>query len=106
MRIVLSNSRGAAVVGSMLALQVIMLFISMGPLVQMSPFCSGTGIDPLASLFGGLHVLLLILLVIGASSFWFRRLRLPYLALLLIALCALPVQVWLVSRGQLHCDLP
>ena len=89
-----------------MALQLVMLCVSIGPLVEMSPFCSGTGADRLASIFGGVHALLLLLLVMGVCSIWFTRLRLPYLALVLIGLCALPVQVWLVSHGQLHCDLP
>jgi hypothetical protein len=90
----------------MLGLQLIILFFSLGPLVEISAFCSGTAGDRLASIFGGVHVLLLFLLVVGVCSFRFKRLRLPYAASLLIGLCALPVQAQLVSDGQLHCDIP
>lgn len=106
MRNVLLGSRGSAVVGAMLALQLVILFLSMGPLIRMSAFCAGPAANPIASIFGGVHMLLLILLVVGVCSFRFTRLRLPYVTLLLIALCALSVQAHLVSLGELHCDLP
>lgn len=106
MRNVLLGSRGAAVVGAMLAVQLVILFESMGPLISISAFCAGPAANPIASIFGAVHLLLLILLALGVCSFRFTSLRLPYAALLLVALCALPVQAHLVSSGQLQCDLP
>jgi hypothetical protein len=90
----------------MLGLQLVILFLSLGPLLEISAFCSGTAEDQLADIFGGVHLLLLFLLVVGVCSLRFRRLRLTYSALLVITLSALPVQALLVSHGQLHCDLP
>jgi hypothetical protein len=71
----LFGSRGAAAVGAMLGLQLVILCFSLGPLLEISAFCSGTAGDRLASIFGGVHVLLLFLLVVGVCSFRFTRLR-------------------------------
>lgn len=106
MNSLLSGSRGSAVVGAALVLQLVVLVVSMGPAVEVSPFCSGTGTDDLATIFGGVHLLLLALLLVGVCSLRFKRVRLSYVLVLLAALATLPVQAHLVSRGQLHCDVP
>ena len=100
------GTRGAVLVGTMLALQLIVLFFSLGPAIEVSAFCAGPAASPIAVIFSGLHLLFLALLVVGASSLRFAGLRLPYAALLLVALCALPIQARLVSSGQLQCDGP
>jgi len=59
-----------------------------------------------AGLFSVVHLLFLALLLMGALSVRFRWLRVPYAALLILGLAALPVQANLVSNGQLECDAP
>jgi hypothetical protein len=56
--------------------------------------------------FGVLHFAFLGLLGVGLVSLRFRKLRLPYVVLVIAALAMLPVQASLVSHGALGCDGP
>ena len=102
----LTGSRGLIVVAALLFTQLVVLFLSLGPLVSSSVFCTGPSASSIAGLFGVVHLLFSALLALGALSIRFEVLRLPYAVLLLIGLSALPVQAHLVSTGRLQCDLP
>jgi hypothetical protein len=97
---------GVIVVSTLLALQLLVLALSVGAFMQISPFCAGPRSSSLGRLFGDLHLLLAGLLVLGLLSLRFSPLRLPYATLLALALCTLPLQARLVSSGQLTCDVP
>lgn len=98
--------RGALLIVALLALQLLLLLASFGPLLEVSVFCAGPSSSTVAGLFGAVHLLFLGLLLLGALSFRFTSLRMPYAALLLLGLAALPMQASLVSNGQLKCDPP
>jgi len=97
---------GRLIVAALLALQLLLLWLSLGPLDRASVFCTGPRSSTLAGLFGGLHLLFLALAVLGVVSLRFARLRLLYAALLVLGVAALPIQAKLVSNGQLRCDAP
>jgi hypothetical protein len=98
--------RGLLLVAALLAVQLGVLVASFGPWLQVSIFCTGPRSSTLAGLFGAVHMLFAGLLLVGALSVRFPSLRLPYAALLVVGLTALPMQASLVSNGQLKCDLP
>ena len=97
---------GATFVGSFLLGQVVILWASVSGHEQFSVFCTGSASSSLSGLFGGLHLLFLVLLMLGLLSIKVVRLRGSYLALLTIALIMLPVQAHFVHRGVLSCDVP
>ena len=97
---------GAALVGLFLLVQLAGLSISVSGYEQVSLFCTGPAASKLGWLFGGLHLLFLALLMCGALSFVFPRLRLPYVVILCAALAVLPVQASLVHQRVLSCDAP
>lgn len=101
-----TGRRGPLLISGLLALQLLLLLASFGPLLQVSIFCAGPRSSTLAGVFGVVHLLLLGLLIVGALSLRFSSLRLPYAALLVLGLAALPMQASFVSNGQLKCDLP
>ena len=72
----------------------------------MSIFCTGPNESWVAVMFGVVHLTLLALLGLGLFAIRFWSLRLPYAALLLACLSALPIQAHLVATGNLHCDVP
>jgi len=72
----------------------------------MSILCTGPASSTLGALFGILHLLFLIALLCGALSLFVSWLRGPYVLFLLVALPALPAQVWLVENRTLTCDSP
>lgn len=98
--------RGPLLIAALLALQLLVLLASFGPLMQVSIFCTGPRSSTLAGLFGAIHLLFLGLLLVGALSLRFSSLRVPYVVLLVLGLGALPMQASLVSSGELKCDLP
>jgi hypothetical protein len=100
------RKHGPLVVATLLVIQVLLLWLSLGPLAQVSVFCTGPRSSTIAGLFGALHLLFLALLFLGLLSFRFAALRPLYAALLILALAALPVQAKLVSDGVLSCDGP
>lgn len=88
----------------LLAGQGVLAWLSMGPLAEISLFC--TGAKGRLEFFGFLHLLFAGLFVLGLVSLAWSRIRLVYAALIVVSLLALPVQARLVDRGQLHCDGP
>lgn len=98
--------RGLLLIAALLALQLLLLLASFGPLLKISIFCTGPLTNPLAEVFGVVHLIFLGLLLVGALSMRLPSLRVPYAALLVLSLAALPLQASLVSDGQLKCDLP
>jgi hypothetical protein len=100
------GKHGRLIVAALLALQLSLLWLSLGPLGQASVFCTGPNSSPLAGAFGGLHLLFLALAVLGLVSLRIARLRLLYAVLLVIGVAALPLQAKLVSEGLLTCDGP
>lgn len=97
---------GRLIVAVLLALQLSLLWLSLGPLDRVSVFCTGPRSSAIAGVFGGLHLLFLGLGVLGIVSLRFARLRLFYAVLLILGVTALPIQAKLVSDGQLRCDGP
>jgi hypothetical protein len=97
---------GLHLVVALLAIQALLLWLSLGPLAQISIFCTGPRSSTVAGLFGGLHLLFFALVVLGLLSLRFASLRLLYVLLLVMALATLPVQAKLVSSGELRCDSP
>ena len=97
---------GATLVGSFLLGQVVILWASVSGHEQFSVFCTGPASSSLSWLFGGLHLLFLVLLILGMLSLKVIKLREPYIALLALALVMLPVQARFVHRGALSCDVP
>lgn len=90
----------------LLALQLVLLYLSLGPLDRMSVFCTGHGANLFASAIGYVHLGFLVLFIVGLFALRFPALRLPYALLLILGLCALPLQAHLVSTGDLQCDAP
>ena len=89
-----------------LLVQLGVLWLSVTGYEHFSIFCTGPPSSNLSWLFGGLHVLLLAVLLLGVVSMKAVRLRAPYLALLTAALVILPVQASFVHRRVLSCDGP
>jgi hypothetical protein len=102
----IGGRRGLLFIAALLALQLLLLVASFGPLLQVSIFCTGPRSSTLAGVFGLVHLLFLGLLFMGTLSLRFSSLRVPYAALLILGLAALPLQANFVSNGQLKCDLP
>lgn len=97
---------GMAIVAVLLGLQLVLLYLSLGPLDTMSVFCAGPSANLYATIIGSVHLAFLVLFIVGLFALRFPALRLVYALLLAVGLCALPVQAHLVSTGELHCDAP
>jgi hypothetical protein len=97
---------GAALVAFFLLLQLGILWASVSGYEQISIFCTGPATSNLSWVFGARHLLFLALFVMGLLSIRATALRVPYLALLTVALIILPVQASLVHRHALSCDAP
>lgn len=97
---------GGALVAFFLLGQLGLLWASVSGFEQFSVFCTGPASSNLSWFFGGLHLLLLALLMLGLLSIKAVRLRAYYLALLAFALFMLPIQGSFVHRGVLSCDGP
>lgn len=95
---------GTALVAILLLIQVALFWLSLDALMQVSVFCTAPASSSWSLAFGIVHILLLALLLIGLLSMRFVRLRLAYIALVIPALLALPVQAAFVSNGSLWCD--
>ena len=91
-------------VGILLVAQVILFLISVSAFSAISVFCSvTTGSAP--QLFTIIHFIYLGLFLFGVASLFFWRMgRKIYIAAILVALVALPVQLWLLDSGYLRCD--
>jgi hypothetical protein len=90
----------------LLALQLVLLYLSLGPLDTISAFCAGPGANLPATIMGSVHLAFLALFIVGLLALRFTALRAAYTLLLVVGLCALPVQAHLVSIGELRCDAP
>lgn len=86
-----------------LAVQLVLLWISLSYDITLSVFCTGADSAWLRAL-GYVHALYLVLLVVGVATLRVARLRPWYLALLLLALPALPVQAHFVRTGAIYCS--
>jgi len=106
MKRMLFGRAGTGVVLALLVLQLIVFWVTLGPLDKMSVFCTGPNGSSMAMMFGVVHLALLVLLGLGAFAVRFHTLRLAYAVLLLVCLSALPIQGHLVSSGALQCDGP
>jgi hypothetical protein len=93
------------IVIGLLGSQLLLFWLSLDALFEIGVFCTWAGSMPLA-LFGYVHLLYALLFLLGAASIFQPVLRLPYVAAILIALTALPVQIWLVRHHYLQCDGP
>ncbi|HEY0629881.1 MAG TPA: hypothetical protein VGD23_11195 [Sphingomicrobium sp.] len=93
-------------VGILLIVQVVLFLVSVSSFMAISVFCSVTaGRAP--PLFTIIHFIYLALFLFGAASLFFWRLgRKIYIAAILVALIALPVQLWLLDSGYLRCNGP
>lgn len=91
-------------VGILLVAQVILFLVSISAFMSISVFCSVTsGGQP--ALFTFIHFAYLGLFLFGIVSLCFWRLgRKIYIVAIILALMALPVQLWLVDSGRLGCD--
>lgn len=91
-------------VGILLVVQVILFLVSVSSFMAISVFCSvTTGGSP--PLFTIIHFIYLGLFLFGVASLFFWRLgRKIYAAAIIIALLALPLQLWLLDSGYLRCD--
>jgi succinate-acetate transporter protein len=98
--------RGAGLVAFFLLVQLAVLAVSVSGYEQISIFCTGPATSKLSWLFGGLHLLFLALLVVGALSFVFVRFRAPYVGILCAALALLPVQASFIGQRLMSCDVP
>lgn len=105
-RRMLFGRAGVGIVLGLLALQLTVFWLSLGPLDQVSAFCAGPNGKLVATIFGVVHLALLVLLGLGVFAIRLPVLRLPYTILLFTCLSALPVQAHLVSTGALQCDAP
>ena len=92
-------------VGILLVVQVILFFISVSSFMAISVFCSVTtgGAPPLITI---VHFAYLGLFLFGIASLFWRPGRKIYIVAIMIALIALPVQLWLLDSGYLRCDGP
>lgn len=93
-------------VALLLVVQFILFWESLGPLFPISIFCTAERSQTLSLGFGLVHLMLAALFVLGLVSLRWPRARLTYVALILLCLCALPVQAVLVAKHQLWCDFP
>ena len=92
--------------GMLLVAQVILFLVSISSFMAISAFCSVTTGGSLP-LFTIIHFAYLALFIFGALSLFFWRLgRKIYIVAILVALMALPVQLWLLDNGYLRCDGP
>ena len=90
------RSRIAVIV--LLAVQVILFLVSVNAFMSISIFCSVTaGRAP--PFFTVIHFAYL-----GIASLFWRPCRRIYIAAIVVALLALPVQLWLLDSGHLTCD--
>ena len=91
-------------VGILLVVQVILFLVSVSAFMSISVFCSITsGGQP--ALFTYIHFTYLGLFLFGVASLFLWRLgRKIYIAAIIVALMALPLQLWLVDSGRLGCD--
>lgn len=105
-RWLLSGRTGAVSVAALLALQLVLLYLSLGPLDTISAFCAGPGANLSATIIGGVHLAFVALFIVGLLALRFTALQAAYTLLLVVGLCALPVQAHLVSIGELRCDAP
>lgn len=100
------GKHGRLIVAVLIALQLCLLWLSMGAFDRASVFCTGPSSSGIAAVFGALHLMFVALMVLGAVSLRFARFRLVYAVLLLQGITALPLQAKLVADGQLQCDAP
>jgi len=86
----------------LLAAQVILFLISVSSFMAISVFCSVTagGAPPF---FTVIHLAYLGLFLFGLVSLFWRPGRKIYIVAIVIALIALPVQLWLLDSGYLRC---
>ena len=93
-------------VGILLIAQVILFLVSVSSFMAISVFCSvTTGREP--PFFMIIHFIYLGLFLFGLASLFFWQLgRKIYIAAIVVALMALPVQLWLLDSGYLRCDGP
>jgi hypothetical protein len=92
--------------GILLIAQVILFLVSISSFMAISAFCSVTTGDSLP-FFTIIHFAYLGLFIFGVASLFFWRLgRKIYIAAIIVALMALPVQLWLLENGYLRCNGP
>lgn len=91
------------VVGILLVVQILLFVVSVSSFMAISVFCSVTtgGTPPF---FTAIHLAYLGLFLFGIFSLFWRAGRKIYIALIILALLALPVQLWLLENGHLRCD--
>ncbi len=90
---------------ALLVTQVLLFWLSLDAIMAISMFCTvTTGSSP--PIFGFIHLAYLVLFVFGVFSLFWRRARLAYLAAIMVALMALPMQAWLLKNDKLQCDGP
>jgi len=90
----------------MLALQALVLFVSLDAYHEISIFCTGPATGWVQWTFALLHLSFLGLFALGVASLAWRTARPAYLILIFLGLAALPIQAMLVHSQVLRCDLP
>ena len=87
---------------ALLVAQVVLFGLSLDAVMAISMFCTvTTGSSP--PIFGYMHLVYFILFLVGVTSLFWQRARVPYLVAISIALLALPVQAWMLENDKLEC---
>lgn len=102
----LRDRRGTNLITGLLITQMALLWLSLDSVHEISIACAGPASSDLGGLFFVLHLGFVGLFLIGVWSLSLPRLRSWYVALLVVAIAALPVQAMLVSRDVLTCSTP
>lgn len=92
-------------VGILLVVQVVLFLVSISSFMAISVFCSITTGDA-PPLFEVIHLAYLGLFLFGIASLFWVPGRKFYIAAIIVALLALPIQLWLLDSGYLRCDGP
>ena len=93
------------VVAILLVAQILLFLVSVSSFMAISVFCTTTtgGAPPFLA---AVHLAYLGLFLFGVASLFWRPGRKIYIGLIIVALMALPLQLWLLDSGYLRCDAP
>lgn len=99
------NYPSRIMVGILLVIQVVLFLVSVSSLAAISVFCSVTAGDA-PPLFTIIHFAYFGLFLFGIASLFWPPGRKIYLVAIIVALMALPLQLWLLDTGHLRCQGP
>jgi hypothetical protein len=89
----------------LLVVQMALFWLSLDAFMDISIFCTATN-NFWLKFFGLIHFAYVILFVVGVASLSFKRARIPYIVLTVLASAALPAQAWLLANDYVYCDAP